>query len=166
MVLNQPMDCVIKPETWRLSYQWRRRINVKSLNFEQVKALNQILGIKFYLDDNDLVLISEDGHCPKVCINIDRTETEALHNHLHFDRFFSKDVSKTEKDKFTQIMMEMLYLRLKRAFPQRLFRIYVENDRDCLTLRFTQIQPEEENWANECDFANEINAGTFCILSD
>lgn len=57
-----------------------------------------------------------------------------------------------------------LKLRLKEFFPGRDFRLYAEIDHRDLILRFTQVHPNEENWANESDYQEKIRDGTFYVM--
>lgn len=55
-------------------------------------------------------------------------------------------------------------MRLKEFFPGRDFRLYAEIDHRDLILRFTQVHPNEENWANESDYQEKIRDGTFYVM--
>ena len=63
-----------------------------------------------------------------------------------------------------KIVMGGLKLRLKEFFPGRDFRLYAEIDHRDLILRFTQVHPNEENWANESDYQEKIRDGTFYVM--
>lgn len=139
---------------------------MKPLNNAQVKALNLLLGTKFCLCNNGLILFVFDRKPQDIIINIDKTATEALYNHIHFENLIHRDIEFDIKKEFVEIIMNTLYLRLKNEFPNKKFRIYVEIENTCLTIRFTQIHHHEENWANEKDCINQINSGNLFILSD
>ena len=137
---------------------------MKSLDSAQICELTFLLGFDVYLANDDLTLVSINGQKENVSINIDKTSTEALHNHLHFDNFFGANVSVSARSEFIKIVMGGLKLRLKDFFPGRDFRLYAEIDHRDLILRFTQVHPHEENWANESDYQEKIRDGTFYVM--
>lgn len=141
---------------------------MKPLDSSQLKVLNVLLNLKYCLVDHDLIVLDIDGNMKKtsVCIDVDKTATEALYNHIHFDNLFSRNISLEERRKFTTIIADTLYSHLKRDFPLRKFKIYIEIDEGCLTIRFTQIHSNEDSWLNEDDFIDQINAGDLVVFGD
>lgn len=137
---------------------------MKSLDSAQICKLTFLLGFDVYLANDDLILVSVNGKKENVSINIDKTSTEALHNHLHFDNFFGANVSALDRSRFIKTVMGGLKLKLKEFFPDRKFRVYAEIDHRDFILRFTQIHPNEENWANESDYQEKIRDGTFYVM--
>ena len=91
---------------------------------------------------------------------------------LGFDVYLANDdltlvsinVSVSARSEFIKIVMGGLKLRLKEFFPGRDFRLYAEIDHRDLILRFTQVHPNEENWANESDYQEKIRDGTFYVM--
>ena len=110
---------------------------MKSLDSAQICELTFLLGFDVYLANDD---------------------------HLHFDNFFGANVSVSARSEFIKIVMGGLKLRLKEFFPGRDFRLYAEIDHRDLILRFTQVHPNEENWANESDYQEKIRDGTFYVM--
>ena len=60
---------------------------MKSLDSAQICELTFLLGFDVYLANDDLTLVSINGQKENVSINIDKTSTEALHNHLQMFPF-------------------------------------------------------------------------------
>ena len=93
---------------------------MKSLDSAQICELTFLLGFDVYLANDDLTLVSINGQKENVSINIDKTSTEALHNHLHFDNFFGANVSVSARSEFIKIVMGGLKLIRKYILMRRI----------------------------------------------
>lgn len=88
----------------------------------------------------------------------DKTDYEASVNHYHVDIELNLKPTKQLK-KVCRTIGEMWVAKLKKDFPEKHFRVYLDDT----ILRFHQIHEGESPWLPEKDFIQEIKKGKIVI---